>query len=273
MSGKTKEEMYYFKLNPEYRKKFLSKTTISETDIVFIYDYSTDWFISFPVRELNIVATLNDYSNPDHCPCPEYYYMIGFEINKEFLMGFSRYYTDALVYVGAENPFVRGEMKVIAWEKIASNDFPLGLANDTIVAELRSNKGLTKGEAFLYEFENFKYFVQSWTDVHYNEGTHKMYKTGNRHLLVVDKKSGEVVVERLFRSDEGRLPAPLNFGIEFEEGYDNDFTTYRGQWAGKLFKNKPPVVFGFEWDSYGCPYITFLNRYEKNLYIRCDNRH
>ncbi len=94
-----------------------------------------------------------------------------------------------------------------------------------------------------------------------------------RHLLVIDKKSGEVVVEQLFQRGENILPTPLNFGIEFEkDNVENDYTILREQWTGKLFKNKPLVVFGFEWSPY-CPAITFLSQTEKSIWINCDSRH
>ncbi len=170
-----KEEQLYFRLDSIYRKRFLSN--ISETDKVFVYDYSTDILRSFPVKKLNVVARLNDYMSIDECfpdPCSAYDYMIGFEICNKLLKGVD--YLNTLVYVGKENPFVRGQMKAIVWEKIASSDFPMELANDSIVSELRSNTGIVKGEAFLYESENFNYFVQNWADTYYDGASHKMYK-------------------------------------------------------------------------------------------------
>jgi hypothetical protein len=267
------EKMEYFKLSSKYRKRFIERTKISETDTVFVYDYSTDVLRAFPVKTLNVVAYLNVYMSVDNCPCNQYDYYIGFEIGKDKLIGFGESYGHVLVNIGKENPFFRGQMKAIVWKRISSNDFPLEKANGTIIAELRSNAGLTKGLTFLYEFENFNYFIQSWTDAQYNGASHKMYEISKRHLLVVDKKSGEVVVEKLFENREGSLPTPLNFGIEFEHNVEDDYTTFREQWTGKLFKNKPPVVFGFEWLSFSCPGITFLSKTEGEIGIRCDNRH
>jgi hypothetical protein len=62
---------------------------------------------------------------------------------------------------------------------------------------------------------------------------------------------------------ESETPAPLNY-VESE---------YIEQWTGKLFKNKPPVILGFQYVAFGCPGITFLSPTEKDIYIYCDNRH
>ncbi|EKP13914.1 hypothetical protein LEP1GSC191_0443 [Leptospira borgpetersenii serovar Mini str. 201000851] len=45
-----KDSFRYFKLSSTDRKRFLSRTKISETDNVFVYDYSTDVLHSFSVK-------------------------------------------------------------------------------------------------------------------------------------------------------------------------------------------------------------------------------
>jgi hypothetical protein len=69
----------------------------------------------------------------------------------------------------------------------------------------------------------------------------------------------------------------LNFGIEwnFTEGSEDyeDSANIREQWTGRLFKNKPPVSFGFEYQSFGYHGITLLSETEKEIWISCDNRH
>jgi len=250
------EDMKYFKLSSKYRKRFLSKTKILETDTVFVYDYSSNIFLSFPVKNLNIVAYLNVYSSPDDCPCSQgesrcdqYDYMIGFEISKNFLKGLGYFYSDVLVYVGKENPFVQGQMKPIVWNKINSDDFPVAKAN------FQTNA--TKNNTYLYESNEFRYFVQDY-----------VRDRDIRHLLVVDIKNDKVVAERIYGIRELSMPAPLNFGINNE-----NYVEFISQWTGKLFKNKPPVVFGFEWVGFGCESITLLDSTEGDIWINCDNRH
>ena len=264
-----KEDLEYFKLSSEYRKRFLSKTKISEIDSVFVYDYSTDILLSFPVKNLNVVAYFNVYGSVEGClcsqgksPCDQYDYMIGFEISKSLLKGLGEHSNYTFVYVGKENPFVQGQMKPIVWKKINSNDFPFAKADfQTIIP--------TKGNAYLYESNEFRYFIQDYVSPYYNDKTtNKMYEIGIRHLLVVDIKSEKVVAERIFSRGESIMPAPLNFGINNE-----DYVEFIFQWTGKLFKNKPPVMFGFEWYSFGCESITLLDSTAGDIWISCDNRH
>ena len=264
----TKEEIQYFKLNSECRKKFLSQSSFSETDTVFIYDYSTDVLTSFGVKDLKIVACLNPYMLPEDChtrnyTCTDYDYMIGFEINKTFLNGFSPYYRNALVYVGKENPFVRGQMKAVFWKKIDSNNLPsvqTDVKIDSIV------QWYMKGDIYAFKSGEFQYFIQNLLCV--NNISNNIY-TCARHLLIVNVKNGIVVAEKVFKYSESTSLAPLNF-VEADYDYGEEQII---QWTGYLFKNKHPVIFGFEYFSFGCPYIMFLNPLENDIYINCDNRH
>jgi len=265
-----KEKLQWFKLNSKYRKRFFSKTNISETDKVFIYDYSTDVLLSFSVKELNVVAYLNLYMTPDDCfpdpykhyrACDQSDYMIGFEINKNSLSGLGELYRNVLVYVGKENPFIQGQIKPVVWKKIDSSDFPSTKA-DVKIDSVYFVTG--RGNTYLYESDNLRFFIQ---DLFSNN---ESYIRG-RHLLVVDIKNDKVVIEQVYQNSEGAMITPLNFGIE---GLDNEYDSdSQEQWTGKLFKNKPPVVFGFEWVSFGCPYITLLNTKKEYIDINCDNRH
>jgi hypothetical protein len=241
----------YIKLDEKYRKRFLSKTKISETDIVFIYDYSHDVLMSFTVKNLNIVACLNVYGAD--WPYSQEDYMIGFEINKKYLTGFGKYPSNTLVYVGKENPFVQGQVKHVVWKKIESKNFPVSAISSEDTTEL--NKYLIKGRyvtgnAYKYEKDGLQYFIQDilrltddWIFA--------------KRLIVIDLKTKETVFKKNYFDSEGESFAPL----------DN-------QWTGKLFKNKPSVIFGFMWISFGCPGITFLDSAKKeDIYINCDNRH
>lgn len=248
-----KENMEYFKLSSKYRKRFLSKIKISETDTVFVYNYSTDILLSFPVKNLNVAVIYFDkYRSFDECrQCNQDDYMIGFEINKNLLNGLS----GGLVYIGKENPFVQGQMKLIIWKKINSNEFPSAKADF-------QTTNVMKGNAYLYESNDFQYFIQDL-------GCTNTRTSWARHLLVIDKKNDKRVIEEVFISGEGGMIAPLNFGIDGNEEYVN----IQEQWTGKLFKNKPTVVFGFEWVFYSCPCFTLLDSTTGGyICISCDNR-
>lgn len=242
------EKFSYIELGSKYRERFLSRTNLSETDKVFIYSYSEDIIVSIPVSDLKVVAWLNAYTSPEECPCPEYYYQIGFEIESKFLTGIENHFVNTLVFVGEKNPFVRNQVKPVVWQKIDSTEFPSNL----ISTEVSFNFGnddyeYNLGTSYKFENQHYQFFIQ--------ELIKKDWQFGLR-LLVVDHKTKEIIDERLYHSGESSSFAPL----------DN-------QWVGYLFKNKPMVIFGFKWISFGCPSITLLGSNEKEIVINCDNRH
>jgi hypothetical protein len=236
----------YFKLDSIFRQRFLAATNISETDKVFIYDYSTNSLQTFKVKNLKVVAYLNIYRSQTDWPYSQEDFMIGFEINKKSLKGFDKYFTNSLAYVGKENPFVRGQVKPIIWKKIAPADYP---SRELPVYDTSYAGKCVTGDAYKFETERLQYFVQdlvrladNWVSV--------------KRLIVIDIKTNEIVCEKLFYSGESASFAP----------WDN-------QWTGRLFKNKSAVIFGFHYVTFVCPGITFLNPTENDIYINCDNRH
>ncbi|WP_045464146.1 hypothetical protein [Sporocytophaga myxococcoides] len=255
-----KNNLQYFKLSSEYRNRFLSKTKISKDDSVFIYDYSNDVLFSFPVKKLNVVAYLSVYVDKSDCPCSQYDYMIGFEINKDSLTGFDKYLNYSLAYVGKENPFILGQMRPISWERIDIKEFPVQKSN--IANNVFRQLDLKKGNAYLYNSELYRYYIQEYMEI--STGSY----LAHRLLIVLDRKGENLIMERAFSESEGTSMVPLNFGIEHSNNDD-----LKEQWTGYLFKDKPQVVFGFESHSFGCPNIIFLDSKERDLYINCDNRH
>lgn len=247
-NGKKNEKFNRIELFSKYRNRFFSRTNISESDKIFIYSYSKDILVSIPVNELKVVAWLNAYTSPKECPCPEYYYQIGFEMATHYLTGLEHNYTNTFVYVGKENPFVRNQVKPIDWQKIDCTLFPSKL----ITLEINFNFGNNDYEYDLgrcYKFENQKYqfFIQKLIK--------KDWQFGLR-LLVVNRKTQENIFEKLYYSGES-----------------SSFAGIENQWVGNLFKNKPMAIFGFQWHSFGCPIIDFIDSAEKPLTVNCDNRH
>lgn len=242
------KDFQYIKLESTYRERFLSRTNISETDKVFIYDYATDIHRSFKVKDLQVAAYLNIYTSPEECPCPEYYYMIGFEIKGKLLKGFEKYFNNTFAYVGKESPFVRGHLKPIVWETTRSEYFPYNASKVDSVKDSFGYGISVAGNSYKFEVEGFQYFIQDMID--------RKNEVIARILVVIKPETKEIVCEKFYSDSEGTSLAPL-----------------REQWTGKLFKNKPPVVFGFEYHSFGCPGISFLDRVESDIYINCDNRH
>jgi hypothetical protein len=244
----------YFVLEKRYRDRFLSETKISETDSVFIYDYSINKLVPIVVKNLKVVAMVTVYASERDYPYPPYYYMIGFEIDAEKLKGFSDYYRHTLVSAGKENPFVQEPLTPIVWGKIATEDYPSKEIEGEYNAYLKT---LAIGDTHLFEANGLQYFLQTLLDKQFSQPTY-------RRLLVVDSKTKDIIIEKIYGRGEGTSVSPLNY--EYVDAEIN-------QWTSRLFKNKPPVVFGFEYISFGCPFISIIDKSNEDIFIYCDNRH
>lgn len=241
----------YFTLDKNYRNRFLSKTNISETDSLFIYDFSKNKLASFSVKSLNTAALLSGYTSEEEWPYHNYNYMIGFEIKKKYLAGFTDYYDKVLVYVGKENPFTQEQLTPIAWKKTSIKEYPSKTIKKEDLAQLK-NKSI--GNTYSYKTENYKYFLQEYI---------KNGEVTARRLLVVDSKTKDIIIEKMFIDNESLSTAPLN-------DIDNNIIL---QYTGKLFKHKSPVVFGFADESFGCSSISLIDKSNEDIYLQCDNRH
>jgi len=252
MEIEDKKKYEYFKLESEYRKRFLSGTKVSESDTIYIYNYSSDIQISIPVKNTTAVACLNVYGA--NWPYRQDDYMIGFEIDQKYLSSSDKHFNNTLVYIGKVSPFYLGQMKNILWKKIDSKDFPQKAINTKLLEDLKKYYGyqenrFSKGDVHKFESDSLQYFIQ---DLKPNTDIFPLA----RRLLVVSNKTKEIIYENFYIESEGISMAPLN-----------------EQWTGKLIKNKPPVIFGFEYNSFGCLGIPYISQTEKSIPIECDNRH
>jgi hypothetical protein len=261
-------ERRFFRLDTEYRRRFLARTNISETDSVFVYCYADDiLLLAFPVKKLNVSAIARRF--PHHNQDD---YSIGFEIHTDNLLDLRgvNLFDKVFVYVGKTHPFARGGMEVIQWRRIPSENFPLEksnlVTNDETVLYFMEN-GTRSERAFLYSTENFRIFLQ---DI--SLASDRWARA--RHLLIIDERTEDVVLERVIYSSRYGFITPLNFGIEYTLRVHTDI---RNQWIGNLFRNSPPVILGF-WEvprgmlSTSCPFIMFLDPTIDDIFIRCDNR-
>ncbi len=241
---KTFAELKHFELTGTYREKLLKGTSLSETDTLFLYNYKDAKLQKFPIRDLKSVANLNLYTSEGE-EISSYDYMIGFELNEPESSGLSVMdkTNNSLVHFGKESPFSGEKVVPIHWEKTSRDEFPLSFKNE---------KNLEN--TYLAKFQNLTYYLQD----HKGE-----YGISKRQLAVV--KDNKVIFEKTYTTAEGAEFSPLNF---INNNEYNDW-----QWTGRLFKNKPLVVFGFVSESFGCPSITFLDSSYPDIYTNCDNRH
>jgi hypothetical protein len=243
----------YMTLESKQRKRFLSKINISENDSLFAYDYGKNKLARFAIKNLKASALLNGYSSQEDWPYKPYDYMVGFSINKQLLNGFSEYYRDAIVYVGKENPFSKEGLTPIAWKKTTTAEFPSkALKNE----DQKLLKNTTLGSTYFYKNNSFHYFIQDYLD--------SRKEVFARRLFILNAKTKDIILEKLYSQSEGTSPSPLNY-----QNPDNIIEQY----TGKLFKDKPPVVFGFLYESFGCPVISLIDKSKEEIYIQCDNRH
>lgn len=277
LSNKVFKDVQHLQLTTKFRKTFLAGTKISEADTLFLYDYAADVFVKFTVKSLGVIAIPNVYRTAEDWPFPQEDFMIGFEIKPAGLKKFGDYLGNTLVYIGKENPFVRGEVKPIKWQKIADKDFPATPTDAATYSKINTRlreftfpknfsiltNNKVEANTYKYETEGYQYFIKSFFKNLNSEGYKEVIA---RRLLVFKSESQELVCEKIYVLSDGLEPTPLNYTAN---NYDKGIY----QWTGKLLKNKPPVIFGFEYASFGCSEITFLSKSEGDLYINCDNRH
>ena len=86
-----------------------------------------------------------------------------------------------------------------------------------------------------------------------------------RYFMVVNEETKKTVYEEILAEGQNNYLQPLNIG-EGEEYMSH-------QWTGELFKNQPPIFYGYLGITFGCPYILLLNKENSKISIFCDNRH
>ncbi len=248
-------EKKFLVLQKKYRNRFLEQTKISEDDSLYIFDYSAGKVLSFPVKDLNIAANQNIYSEGSE-ELNQHNYEYGFEVPKNQLNNFS--FNSNLVAVGKENPFPATPLIPLEWKKISNLAFPVGISKrqqDEFTNSLLNS-------AYMSSSEHYRFFVRDF------ESPEEKNYTVKRHLIVTDLRGKELIQEKIFAEDEGRSIAPLNADGNIQQSGNS-----LKQWSGTLLKGKPEVIFGFEYVSFGCPAVIFLDSSKKDLVINCDNRH
>ena len=253
LEGMTEQEAQYILLDSIYRNRFLTTLNLSETDTVFIYDYAGGILKSFPIKTLNLVAVINIYE--PEWPYKQEEFKIGFEIDAALLSDHDPYFLSCFAAVGKENPFEVGKLESITWMKTDRSNFP-SIPIDIENAEILFGNNFFEGDVYMGESNDLQYFIQEYADQEHVAG---------RHLIVINAKTSGVLCYRLFFEDEGSSLTELNSLASFP--------AVTNQWTGKLLKNKPLVVFGFKYVSFGCESIIFLQPTENDLYLKCDNRH
>ncbi|TZF94892.1 hypothetical protein FW781_13400 [Chryseobacterium panacisoli] len=241
----TYEERQHFELDAPSRKKLLEGIHLTDNDSLYIYGYGSNKLQRIPISQLKAVAYLSPYTDSEDLDPDSY--MMGFQVATHQKITDSDKFDNAIAYFGNKNPFVENKMKAMKWQKAGAD----------ISKKYFSPSKLISGKTYQTQYENMTYYLQDYLE----EGN----ITERRLAVINDHK--EKIAEKTFSlagSDGGEF-LPL-YGIDTDEA--NIF-----QYTGHLFKGKPPVVFGFIAQSFGCPSISFLDKKERDFPINCDNRH
>jgi hypothetical protein len=254
LKNKTPEETRYLILNSRYRKRLLAGIGMSETDSLFIYDYSKNISLRFAIRSLDAVANLSIYEDASEAKHTARDYQFGFQINRASLAGLGdKYFTKTFVYIGAVNPFTQGKMYPVIWEKINEKNVPsIALKKE----DLETLKGYKFNDAYKFESDGYYYYLQKYAT---NDSSSTAFR-----MLIMNTKN-EVISNFLDPESESSSPAPISV-------LNNEKNSLE-QWTGHLLKNRPPVLVGFDYTSYGCDLLPFVDKSNKYVRLNCDNRH
>ncbi|MDP4663502.1 MAG: hypothetical protein NWS74_07545 [Salibacteraceae bacterium] len=240
-------EMLHFELKSEYRKRFMSQLKIAESDSVFVYFQQQDSVAAFAVSDWSLMAMINMYYSNYDGPVTFYDYVIGFD--------FSTIQNGDFVVIGTQNPFQTGKLKPVLWQETQTDQFP---ANTKLEPEYHNVQPMEVGKTYVSTSDNYTYYVQALI----HEG-----RFIGRKLAVVHTFRKDIVLDYFLMDGESASSAPLN-GIQTDSSISEFY-----QFAGELFIGKPPVIYGFQFESFGCPAIYFLNQNSRPIQTLCDNRH
>lgn len=240
-------------INKKQRKEFLKKINVSESDSIFIYEIGTDLIHTYKVKDLPAIACLNIFSNVyPNSTKTERDFEFGFDLKKSYRGSYQNF-----AFVGKENPFQTGKLKPVFWEKIEGSEFPENFKKDaTLHSQKFSFKDVVAGESFKFSNNQYDYYLQNL------QNEKRIYA---RYLVIIDSDTNVAVLNKVYSESEGAFLKQLNLET-------NSLNT-QFQWTGELFKNKPPIIFGFLSSMFGCPSIDFLSDKEPPIPILCDNRH
>nr|WP_294793468.1 hypothetical protein [uncultured Mucilaginibacter sp.] len=252
LENKEAKDTRHLTLTSKYRKRLLSGTGISETDSLFVYDYGKDVLLSFAISSLDAVAKLSVYEDETVAQHSARDYMLGFKIDRAALVSINnRYPSTSYVYIGAKNPFTRNQMHPIVWKRTDPKNFP-SIPLRTEDREIL--KGFKLTGSYTFQSDRNHFYLQDFVN-----------KESHCERVIICDVNGKIIRNELLTETEGTSPARLSFASSKTKMYE--------QWTGRLLKNKPPLTLGFEYISFGCPVLSFVNESHGFVEVNCDNRH
>ena len=153
--------------------------------------------------------------------------------------------------IGDENPFIIGNSEPICLDKVQNSDFPNVILKKEDYFEFKKNDNSS--------IETYKFIAKQ------NDLILYLKKRENSIQIAITSKSNKLLFENVFYTSDGIEFSPFNFNTEKEQ--------YEVQFIGKIFKNLPPVFFGFMDYYFGCSEINVIDKTNETIEILCDNRH
>ncbi len=231
----------------QQRRIFLEKMNYSEQDTIFIYDLESQLVKKRLIKDTPLMACINIYSQvSEQYKEQDYYdwdYEFGFNLGETTYQGFA--------VVGGENPFVEKGLKPLIFNEMSVDSVKAFKESGVLASDWGSDSTLI---ASIAHYEDINLFA--CIDANGN---------GWKDLIVYNSRRKEFVP---IYQEEGESTAKYPLKLK---GSKADYDSF--QTIGRLFKEKPPVAFGFTSESFGCESIYFLSKDEAPLTILCDNRH
>lgn len=238
------KELYYY-LKGKERAKFLSNRDIKETDKLYIYNYLTGDLKVNEVKNVPLFSHENIYGGPD--------YLTGFDV-KDIVETSNNNYYNSFAVIGTSNPFKVAGTTDIKWEKISFGKVPnIELEYGTFYKSKDYDLMLAYHDVI---DENHYYYTRN----SFEEGIIEDY------IFIISKNGKLLYKTKIYDSESATPSLYLSEYLSNKQLQPVHFT-------GLFFKDKPPVIFGLYYNSFGCPFIDFLSDTEPSVYIQCDNRH
>ncbi len=233
--------------NTKQRVDFLKRMNYSEKDTIFIYDFDSQRVKKRLISQTPLMACVNIYSKIEEEYKKENYYQLDYEIG--FNLGKTNY--EGFAVIGRENPFIEKGLKPLVFEKMTTKD----IKNYSYKGLLSKNwNNDSNYSPYIERYENIRFFVKineqnnEWKDL-------IVVNTATKDFIYINQKESEST----YKVPIIRKSAKADYG--------------GNQWVGRLFKNKPPIIFGFTGETFGCDIIYFLKKDELPIITLCDNRH
>lgn len=243
-STSTNKELYYY-LKGKERADFLANRDIKESDNLYIYNFQTDDLTVAVIKEIPLLSHESVYGGMD--------FLTGLDV-KNIIDTSAHTYYSSFAYIGTKNPFTSGAVSAIKWKPIATHKVPKVALNYGTFYNSADYEVLL---AYHYAAYGNNYYYSRHS---FDNGTFIV-----DYIFVINEQNTLLYQAQISDSESQSPSIPLTENMQLPQVPEH--------FTGTLFKDKPAVIFGLYYNSFGCPFIDFISDSELSVYIQCDNRH